>query len=125
MAYLASFGYRDLASKTPMTDDTIFAIASMTKPITSVAVMTLVEQGKIGLDDPAEKYLPELKEMRVLGDSKDDQGETIATVPARAPDHDPPPAGAHLGVLRPLCRATRGCGGAMSRPAWSGTTRRA
>ena len=39
------FGYRDLASKTPMTEDTIFAIASMSKPITCVAVMTLVEAG--------------------------------------------------------------------------------
>ena len=58
VAYVASFGYRDLASKTPMTDDTIFAIASMTKPITCVAVMTLVEQGKIGLDDPVGSTSP-------------------------------------------------------------------
>ena len=79
------FGYRDLATKTPMTEDTIFAIASMTKPITCVAVMTLVEQGKLGLDDPVAKYLPELKDLRVLGDAKDDQGDTIATVPAKRP----------------------------------------
>ena len=85
VAYVASFGQRDLASKTPMTDDTIFAIASMTKPITSVAVMTLVEQGKIGLDDPAANYLPELKELRVLGDPKDDKGDVIATVPLSRP----------------------------------------
>src|SRR5271170_435394 len=43
VAYLTTFGYRDLENKTPMTEDTIFAIASMTKPITCVAVMTLVE----------------------------------------------------------------------------------
>src|SRR5262249_23732299 len=44
VAYFATFGYRDLASKAPMTDDAIFAIASMSKPITCVAFMTLVEQ---------------------------------------------------------------------------------
>ena len=90
--------YRDLASKTPMTEDTIFRIASMTKPITCVAAMMLVEQGKLGLDDPVAKYLPELKEMRVLGDAKDDKGDAIATVPASAPDHGPSPARPYLGV---------------------------
>jgi len=83
--YRVSFGYRDLASKSLMTDDTIFAIASMSKPITCVAAMTLVEQGKIGLDDPVEKYLPLLKDIPVVGDPKDDQGDVIATVPARRP----------------------------------------
>src|SRR5262249_8210050 len=52
VASVATFGYRDLATKAPMTEDTIFAVASMTKPVTCVAVMTLVEQGKLGLDDP-------------------------------------------------------------------------
>jgi len=70
VAYVASFGYRNLESKEPMTVDTIFAIASMTKPITCVWVMRLVERGKIGLDDPISKYLPELKDLRVLGDPK-------------------------------------------------------
>jgi len=85
VAYLTSFGYRDLASKTPMTEDTIFAIASMSKPITCTAVMTLVEQGKLGLDDPVAKYLPELKDLRVLGDAKDDTETDVATVPAKRP----------------------------------------
>jgi CubicO group peptidase (beta-lactamase class C family) len=85
VALVTSFGDRDLAGKTPMTEDTIFAIASMTKPITCVATMILVEQGKVGLDDPAEKYLPELKDLRVLGDPKDDDGDTPATVPAKRP----------------------------------------
>ena len=53
-----------------MTEDTIFAIASMTKPITCVGVMRLVEQGKIDLDDPIAKYLPELSNLRVLGDPR-------------------------------------------------------
>jgi CubicO group peptidase (beta-lactamase class C family) len=82
VAYVTAFGYQDVAKKTPMAEDTIFAIASMTKPITCVAVMTLVEQGKLGLDDPIGKHLPELKDLRVLGDSKDDTDTTIATVAA-------------------------------------------
>jgi CubicO group peptidase (beta-lactamase class C family) len=85
VAYVTTFGYRDLADKTPMTEDTIFAIASMTKPITCVAVMTLVEQGKLGLDEPIDKYLPELKDLRVLGDAKDDTEAEVATVAARRP----------------------------------------
>jgi CubicO group peptidase (beta-lactamase class C family) len=57
----------------------------MSKPITCVAVMSLVEQGKLALEDPIGKYLPELQEMRVLGDPKDDTEQAIATVPARRP----------------------------------------
>jgi CubicO group peptidase (beta-lactamase class C family) len=85
IAYVTSFGYRDVATKTPMTEDTIFAIASMTKPITCIAVMTLVEQGKLGLDDPVAKYLPELQDLRVLGDVKGDTETDVATVPAKRP----------------------------------------
>ena len=83
IAYTTQVGYRDLASKTPMTDDTIFAIASMTKPVTCIAAMMLVEQGKLNLDDPVEKYLPELKNLRVLGDAKDDTKDSQATVPIK------------------------------------------
>ena len=60
--------------------DTIFATASMTKPITCVWVMRLVEQGKIGLDDPISKCLPELKDLRVLGDPKYDTENEVATL---------------------------------------------
>jgi methyl acetate hydrolase len=51
----------DVPTERSLTQDAIFRIASMTKPVTSVALMQLVEQGRIGLDDPASKYLPELK----------------------------------------------------------------
>lgn len=54
-------GMADLEQKKPMRRDTIFRIASMTKPITSLAIMQLVEEGKIHVDDPVEKYLPEFK----------------------------------------------------------------
>lgn len=85
VAHVTAVGYRDLAAKSPMTEDTIFAIASMSKPVTCVAAMMLVEQGKLGLDDPVEKYLPELKSQRVLGDAKDDTKEQLATVALKRP----------------------------------------
>lgn len=85
VAYVEPFGFRDLAARTPMTEDTIFAIASMTKPVTCVAAMMLVEEGTLALDDPVEKYLPELKGLRVLGDPRDDKGDEVATVPAQRP----------------------------------------
>jgi CubicO group peptidase (beta-lactamase class C family) len=65
IAFLESFGKLDLKSGTPMRPDAIFRIYSMTKPITSVAALILVEQGKIKLDDPVGNYLPELKNLRV------------------------------------------------------------
>ncbi|WP_406694521.1 serine hydrolase domain-containing protein [Singulisphaera sp. Ch08] len=83
VACVIPFGYRDLAAKTPMTEDTIFAIASMTKPVTCAAVLRLVDDGVIGLDDPVEKFLPELKALRVLGDPQQDTKEAVATVPVK------------------------------------------
>ncbi|CAN5758607.1 serine hydrolase domain-containing protein [soil metagenome] len=54
-------GYANLATKTPMKKDTLFWVASMTKPMTSAAAMLLVSEGKLALSDPIEKYLPEFK----------------------------------------------------------------
>jgi len=64
--YQNAFGVADVASGRPLAQDALFRIASMTKPVTSVALMQLVEQGKVGLDDPASKYLPELAELKVI-----------------------------------------------------------
>ena len=64
--YAGAFGPRDGASDTPVTLDTIYSIASMTKAITSVAAMQLVEQGKIALDEPVARILPQLSSMQVL-----------------------------------------------------------
>jgi CubicO group peptidase (beta-lactamase class C family) len=58
-------GAADIASNRPMAADNLFWIASMTKPITGVAIMTLVEEGKLSFDDPASKYLPELGRMKM------------------------------------------------------------
>lgn len=64
--HLKAVGMADREEKKPMTTDAVFRIASMSKPITSVAVMMLWEQGKIGLDDPVSKYIPEFKNPTVL-----------------------------------------------------------
>jgi methyl acetate hydrolase len=64
--YQGAFGVADVSTGRPLANDSMFRIASMTKPITSVALMQLVEQGRIGLDDPASKYLPELAELKVF-----------------------------------------------------------
>ena len=59
IVYFEAFGKRDVAADLAMERDTILRVYSMSKPITSVAVMMLVEEGKIGLDDPVAKHLPE------------------------------------------------------------------
>jgi CubicO group peptidase (beta-lactamase class C family) len=64
--YQGAFGVTDVSSGRELKPDALFRIASMTKAVTSVALMQLVEQGRIGLDDPAEKYLPELANPKVL-----------------------------------------------------------
>jgi len=64
--YQGAFGVADIATGRPLTSDALFRIASMTKPVTSVALMQLIEQGRVGLDDPASKYLPELAELKVF-----------------------------------------------------------
>jgi CubicO group peptidase (beta-lactamase class C family) len=63
-----ALGFQDVESQTPMRRDTIFRIASMTKPITSVAVLMLVEEGEIGLEESVEPWLPELASPPVLRD---------------------------------------------------------
>ena len=64
--YRSAFGVADVSTGRPLAADALFRIASMTKAITSVALMQLIEQGRLGLDDPAEKYLPELVGLKVI-----------------------------------------------------------
>jgi CubicO group peptidase (beta-lactamase class C family) len=64
--YQSAFGVADVATGRPLAPDALFRIASMTKPVTSLALMQLVEQGRLGLDDPGEKYLPELAALKVF-----------------------------------------------------------
>ena len=88
-----------------MTEDTIFAIASMTKPITCTAVMMLVEQGKLGLDDPVANYLPELKDLRVLGKAEDDT-ETESR-PCRPSGRSPCATCCRIPRVSPTARSSR------------------
>ena len=65
IAYQESFGVRDPQTGTPMPMDAIFRIASMSKPITSTAIMILAEEGRLSIVDPVSKYLPEFKDLKV------------------------------------------------------------
>src|SRR6266849_1779914 len=62
---LEAVGFADIAAKKPMKTDALFWIASQSKPITAAALMMLVDEGKVKLDDPVEKYLPEVKDLQV------------------------------------------------------------
>lgn len=65
---LEAVGYMDLAAKKPMRTDCLFWIASQSKPITATALMMLVDEGKVNVDDPVEKYLPEFKGQMVVAE---------------------------------------------------------
>jgi CubicO group peptidase (beta-lactamase class C family) len=88
LVWLKATGFRDKAANLPMTTDALFPLASMTKPIASVAAMSLVEQGKLALRDPVAKYLPAFKDVQV---AKELQGGApgrvgpIATEPLARP----------------------------------------
>ncbi len=81
--HLDAIGKADIGEGKAMRPDAIFWIASMTKPITATAVLMLQDEGKLSVDDPVEKYLPEFKTLKTA-DGKPALG------------HDPPPAHAHL-----------------------------
>jgi CubicO group peptidase (beta-lactamase class C family) len=73
-------GFLDLAAKTPMRPDAIFWIASQSKPMTAAAFMMIVDEGKVSLDDPVEKYLPEFKGLMVAAEQ--DQNHVLLRMPA-------------------------------------------
>jgi CubicO group peptidase (beta-lactamase class C family) len=68
IAYLKPMGMMDIEAGKPMAEDTIFRIYSMSKPITTVAAMTLYDEGRFQLDDPVSKFLPEFKDVKVYED---------------------------------------------------------
>jgi CubicO group peptidase (beta-lactamase class C family) len=82
IAALEAFGLADIASGRPMRKDSVFWIASMTKPITAMGVLMLVEEGKLGLDDPVEKHLPSFKGQKLATP----QGLVAPTRPATIRD---------------------------------------
>ena len=84
--YHEHFGVRDVATKQPMTDDTIFRLFSMSKPLTSVVAMMMIEQGKFRLDDPIAKYIPSFANVKVgVETAAADGTKTLAMVPPKRP----------------------------------------
>ena len=75
--YYQEFGVRDVATKMPMSADTIFRLYSMSKPITSVMAMMLVEEGRLALEDPVAKYIPAFADMKV-GVERRGEGSKVA-----------------------------------------------
>jgi CubicO group peptidase (beta-lactamase class C family) len=73
--YFENFGVRDVATQLQMTADTIFRLYSMSKPITSVAAMMLVEEGELSLDDPVAKYIPAFADVKVGVETPDQDGK--------------------------------------------------
>ncbi|WP_257454954.1 serine hydrolase domain-containing protein [Archangium lipolyticum] len=84
-SYVKAIGHLDREKGAALREDALFRIASMTKPITSVAVMMLVEEGKLGLDEPISKYLPEWQNVQVLAAPPSTPGGSYSTVPAQTP----------------------------------------
>jgi CubicO group peptidase (beta-lactamase class C family) len=84
--YYEKFGVRDVGTQRPITEDTIFRLYSMSKPITSVAAMMLVEDGRLALDDPLSKYIPAFADVKVGVEKRDESGKvTLALEPLRHP----------------------------------------
>src|SRR5947209_6067062 len=84
--FFESFGLRDVESRRPMTVDTIFRLYSMSKAITSVAAMMLVDDGKLSLDDAVAKYIPGFADVKVGVERPDGSGKpALVLEPARRP----------------------------------------
>lgn len=80
---LKAYGEMDIEAHRPMRPDALFRIASMNKPLTCVAALKLMEEGRFSLDDPVSKFIPELKQLRVLDPNQPNprDGEPLRTVP--------------------------------------------
>jgi CubicO group peptidase (beta-lactamase class C family) len=84
--YYEKFGLRDVTTKQPMTDDTIFTVYSMSKPVTSVAAMMLIDEGKLKLTDPVANYIPSFATSKVGVEIKAENGENkLELVPLKRP----------------------------------------
>ncbi|MCK1541523.1 beta-lactamase family protein [Bradyrhizobium sp. 147] len=81
--YYENFGVRDVATEISMSADTIFRLYSMSKPITSVMAMMLVEEGKLSLDDPVSKYIPAFAKMKVGVEKKAEDGKVALALEAQ------------------------------------------
>ncbi|MET7572330.1 serine hydrolase domain-containing protein [Streptomyces sp. NPDC005492] len=82
VAHLTAHGHRDVAAQLPVTSDTLYRIYSMTKPVTAVAALLLVEEGRLSLDDPVGDHLPAFADMRVYDSGS---GADVKTRPVEQP----------------------------------------
>ncbi|HET9382780.1 MAG TPA: serine hydrolase domain-containing protein, partial [Streptomyces sp.] len=82
VAHLTTHGSRDLAAGLPVEPDTLWRIYSMTKPVTAVAALLLMEEGRLSLDDPLERHLPVFADARVY---ESGSGKEVRTRPAAGP----------------------------------------
>lgn len=98
IAYFKSFGYRDKDETLPMEKGSIFRVYSMTKSITAVAVATLMQEGKLALADPVEKYIPSFKGIQVGKVNKDETGKDVVTMVKPS----------NVMTIQDLCRHTSG-----------------
>ncbi len=101
VAHVSVQGVMDLESRRPMRDDTLFRIASMTKPIVGVGVMLMVEESKLRLDDPVSRYVPEFRNLRVAvraARGRQRRGAGLRQRAAAARGHDQGSADARLGA---------------------------
>jgi CubicO group peptidase (beta-lactamase class C family) len=80
LAHVARCGSRDLEAGLPVTDDTVWRIYSMTKPVTSVAAMILYEEGRLALTDPVSDFIPAFKDVRVYAGGSDLKQQTVPAV---------------------------------------------
>lgn len=80
LVHAKTYGWQDREKNIPMSADSIFRLYSMTKPVVSVAAMMLVEEGRLGLQEPVSKYIPEFKDMKVGVESKDTGGKPVLTL---------------------------------------------
>ena len=83
VVYRSDRGYENYTEKRPLRENSLFRMASMTKPVITVCVMLLVEEGKIDIEDPIEKYMPVFKDMQVA--EFDAEGNRIGTHPSPRP----------------------------------------
>ena len=93
MLSLEAVGYEEVAARAPMRTNDLFWIASMSKPMTATALMMLVDEGKVNVDDPVEKYLPEFKGQMVIAEEGKDQSVLLKF--PRSSDHGEERAVAH------------------------------
>jgi Beta-lactamase len=78
--YFKRFGVQDVATKQPMAPDTIFALHSLTKAITNLAAMMLIDDGKLTLDDPVSKYIPAFAAIKVGVESETKAGQAVLSL---------------------------------------------